>query len=98
VSRRRNPRVEMREKMMEAKRWLNHMTLVWSSASYTYDQVETDGRANYKRRKLRPDERAENRAGDLRDLITYMNGVIVRAEEVRSIAQRRLRELEDGRG
>lgn len=98
MSRRRNPRVEMREKMMEAKRWLNTMTMIWSSTSYTYDKVEANGWVNHKRRPLREDERAENRANDLRDLITYMNGVIVRCEEVRAIAQRRLRELEDDPG
>lgn len=95
--RRRNPRVVAREKMMEAKRWLNTMTTVWDSSGYTYDKVVTDGRTNYKRRPIRDDERAENDANRLRDLITYMNGVIVRCEEVRAIARERLLELEEGR-
>lgn len=95
MSRRRNPRVEMREKMMEAKRWLNHMTSVWRPTSWTYDLIEMPGgRKSHRRRPLRPDERVENRPDELRELITYMQAARVRCGEVEAIARQRLQELE----
>lgn len=95
MKRKRNPRVVAREKMMDAKRWLNTMTMVWQSTSYTYDKVETDGRTNYKRRPIEDHERVENRPEDLRNLIHYMMAVQQRCKEVEQIARERLLELEE---
>lgn len=95
MSRKRNPRVVAREKMMEAKRWLSTMTLVWQSTSYTYDRVETDGRVNHKRRPIREDERVENQPDQLRQLVHYMMAIQQRCEEVEQIARERLLELEE---
>lgn len=96
MARKRNPRVVMREKMMEAKRWLNYMTMTWQSTSWTYDQVALpDGRINHQRRPIREDERAENSVEELRRIITYMRAAQVRCQEVEAIARDRLRELGD---
>jgi hypothetical protein len=96
--RKRNPRVVMREKMMEAKRWLGRMTSDWDVGRTIYvDPADRKPGENAWLRARLPEEYPENDALELRELVTFMNGVIRRCQEVQDIAFERIRELEEER-
>jgi heme/copper-type cytochrome/quinol oxidase subunit 1 len=97
VKRKRNPRVVMREKMLEAKRWLHAMTEAWLVGRMTFETPIGEPGWNATRRPRRPEEYPENDPVELRNLITYMNGVVVRCSEVIRIAEKRIIELENSR-
>jgi hypothetical protein len=89
--RRRNPRVVMREKLMDAKNWLGTMTAAWHQPT----QVYMPGHGS---RPRRLDEYGEHSTEQLRELITYVRAVQVRLGEVEEIALNRIKELEGERG
>lgn len=96
--RKRNPRVVMREKMMEAKRWLAGMTSAWDCGRTVYvSPADRKPEENAWLRAREPHEYPENDTLELRNLVKYMNGVIRRCQEVQDLAFERIRELEEER-
>lgn len=93
--RKRNPRVVMREKMMEAKGWLHAMTEAWLVGRDTFDTQVGEPGWNASRRRRRPEEYPENRVDELRNLIKYVRGIRYRLDEVEQMALRRIAEIEE---
>lgn len=97
MSRKRNPRVVMREKMMQAKGWLHTMTEAWLVGRYTYDAEPDMPGWTATRRKREPGEYPENRITDLEELIHFTRSIRYRLNEVEQMARQRIAELNEER-
>lgn len=95
MTRKRNQRVVMREKMMEAKGWLHTMTEAWRVNRTTYDSNPDGPLWNATRRQRRPEEYPENRIVNLEELIHFIRSIRYRLNEVEQIARQRVAELKE---
>jgi hypothetical protein len=89
----------MFDKLSEAKKWLGYQTQVWGAPpSLRWFADEPGGVAFWHREKRRrvdvpAAEYSENDTTKLAELVTYCRAVIVRMEEVITLAEERIADL-----